>query len=137
MARKFFAILSVIILASFVLVACGGSSTPVTAPAPFSKMTVSTALEDTRKTMEEKEKASLPAGFNMELKAYTTDSSADEVTAYYKDTLKDWTSQDTGAATPGLTFLKWSKDTNVFVVIMTAKPDGSAGQVVYTEFVSK
>ena len=138
MFRKIYTVFSLLVLASLFLAACGGGSAPATAPAPFSKLTVNTKAEDLRKTMEDKEKASLPAGYKVDLIAYATDATADEVTGYYKDALKDWSTQDPGTLPAGTTMLKWSKGTdNVFVLIVTANPDGSAGQAVYTEFVSK
>jgi hypothetical protein len=137
MSRKLVVFLSFVIMASMLLTACGGGSAPVTAPEPFSKLSADSKLDSILATMLEKEQAAM-TGYKLDMKAYSTTASADEVAAYYKEYLKDWTSESAGDVPAGITFLKWSKSANnVFVLMVFPMPDGSEGQAVVTEFATK
>lgn len=133
MSRKLIAIMTIIVLASLLLSACGGAA-PTPIP-PFSKMALDSKLDDTLKQIEAAEKANL-AGFNVEMKGYSTTASVDEVTAYYKDALKDWKVESPGDVPAGLTFLKWSKDNSTVFVLMIL-PAAGGGLSVFTETASK
>jgi hypothetical protein len=184
MPRKLFVVVSLLIFASLMLAACGGSETPAApaateapvataapaateapaataatetpaataapaategsaapvadaGPAPFPQMAPDSKLDDVVKNMLDQEKTSL-AGFNVDMKGYSTTATADDVNAYYKDALKDWTTEKPEDAPAGITFLKWSKGKNAVFVLMTfPMPDGSNGLAVTTEMASK
>lgn len=135
MSRKLITILTMLVLASLLLTACGASAP--TPPQPFSKMALDSKLEDLRKQMEDKEKAAME-GVTVEVKGYsTTEATADEIVTYYKEALKDWTVEDPGEVPEGITFAKWTKGANAFVLMILPMPDGSEGLAIFTETASK
>jgi len=133
MKKKISIYIALIIMATLLMSACGilSSSADVTIPV-YSQASADTKLEDLRQQMEDQEKTNLP-GYNIEVLAYSTSSTADEVNAFYNDALKDWKVEDPGTVPDGMTFLKWSKSNTVFIVMTIPMPDGSEGLAIFTE----
>jgi AICAR transformylase/IMP cyclohydrolase PurH len=83
--------------------------------------------EDVRKTAEDREIAAIPE-MNIEIKAYTTIASLDEVISFYNDTLADWgTAERTDEPQTKMTQMKWVKNDNqVFNLFYV--PSGAIGE---------
>lgn len=125
--RLGYIILIAFITASLILTACGSeSSKPDIAPFPDSEPDTG-LYEEIRAEMEQGELNALEGlGLSMEIKAYITASSVDDVMAYYRDMLADWQEENLDAGGTDATIIKWSSDTQAVVVIYI--PDSSGGE---------
>ena len=115
------------VIASLILAACGGAPEKAEIPV-FPQATPDTGkYEDVRKTAEDREIAAIPE-MNIEIKAYTTIASLDEVISFYNDTLADWgTAKRTDEPQSKMTQMKWVKNDNqVFNLFYV--PSGAIGE---------
>jgi hypothetical protein len=120
-----FGVLAVIL--TLVLATCGG--TPEKAEVPlFPQATPDTGVyEDLRQKSEDGEKAAIPE-MNIEINAYTTTASLDEVLSFYNNTLADWgTAERTDEPESKMTQMKWVKD-NQQVFTLFYVPSGAVGE---------
>jgi len=95
------------------------------------------ALEEIRQNMYDAEVASLP-DMKIEMTAYTTDATADEVIAWYDEALAaDWTKYDR-EENNGVIVARWGQGQNTaFVIFYLADPNGGDANRLFMEYASK
>jgi hypothetical protein len=127
MYKRISIIVASVIIAALILATCGRAPEKAEIPL-FPQATPDTGkYEDLRKKSEEAEKATIPE-MNIEVKAYTTTASLDEVLLYYNDTLADWgTAKRTDEPQSKMTQMKWVKD-NQQVFSIFYIPSGAVGE---------
>jgi len=81
--------------------------------------------EDIRQNAEQKEKEASPE-LNIEVSAYTTTASLEEVESYYKEQLAGWSlAERSEDPTSKIVFMKWTKDGQDYIVYYV--PSGAIG----------
>ena len=81
--------------------------------------------EDIRQNAEQKEKEASPE-LNIEVTAYTTTASLEEVESYYKEQLAGWSlAERSEDPTSKIVFMKWTKDGQDYIVYYV--PSGAIG----------
>jgi hypothetical protein len=94
-------------------------------------------LEEIRQNMYDAEVASLP-DMTIEVTAYTTDVTVDEVVAWYDEALTaDWTKYE-GMEQNGVIVTRWGQGENAaFVIFYMADPDGGDTNRLFMEYAWK
>lgn len=107
------------VILALVLATCGG--TPEKAEVPLFPQAIpdTGVYEEIRQKSEDREKAAIPE-MNIEINAYTTTASLDEVISFYSDALADWgTAERTDDPESKMTQMKWVlEDQQVFFIFL-------------------
>jgi hypothetical protein len=134
MKTKLFALVVILITTTLLLAACGGSApAAATIPAPPNSQADTGNFESTRKSMEDAEKASL-TGMTVEMKAYATTATMDELVTFYNDNLKGWTGSG-ASETNGVQNAKWTapSQTEAVVIFLLPAVEGVEGNPLFVE----
>jgi len=126
MKQRLHITLLLVIITTLILTACGGASAKADIPL-FPGATLDTGTyEQVRKGAEDQEIATSPE-MNIEVKAYTTTASLEEVESYYNEQLADWTMAERSEdPTSNMVFMKWTlEEEQAFVIFYV--PSGAIG----------
>ncbi len=119
-----------LLIIPLLLAACSAKPVKTTLPLyPQATLDSTGKFEDLRKSSEDAEKKNVP-GWNVEVKAYTTDAAFDDIASFFTNKLTDWKDGGRTNDPSGIIMQKWSNENEIMVLLTMPNPSGDPAKNV-------